>query len=247
MRPERPDARPRRGQRPPPRRPDPAARGLRLRRRRLGRQRRRARAALWPTRTWTAPSSTCGCRRRSPTRGCAPRSPSASARPGFPVLVLSQYVEQLYARELLASGEGAVGYLLKDRVSDVRQFVDGVRRVLDGGTVLDPEVVATVMARQRDEPLDRLTAARAGGPGADGRGTLQRRRSPPRSSSPRRPWPSTSTASSPSWTCPSTSRSTGGCRRCWRTSVCDAAARDVRRCGRPRGRRRPARARAGSR
>jgi DNA-binding NarL/FixJ family response regulator len=79
-------------------------------------------------------------------------------RPGFPVLVLSQYVERLYARELLASGQGAVGYLLKDRVSDVRQFVDGVRRVLDGGTVLDPEVVATVMARQRDEPLDRLTA-----------------------------------------------------------------------------------------
>jgi DNA-binding NarL/FixJ family response regulator len=79
-------------------------------------------------------------------------------RPGFPVLVLSQYVEQLYARELLASGEGAIGYLLKDRVSDVRQFVDGVRRVLDGGTVLDPEVVATVMARRRDEPLDRLTA-----------------------------------------------------------------------------------------
>jgi DNA-binding NarL/FixJ family response regulator len=79
-------------------------------------------------------------------------------RPGFPVLVLSQYVEQLYARELLASGDGAIGYLLKDRVSDVRQFVDGVRRVLDGGTVLDPEVVATVMARRRDEPLDRLTA-----------------------------------------------------------------------------------------
>ncbi len=78
-------------------------------------------------------------------------------RPGFPVLVLSQYVEQLYARELLASGEGAVGYLLKDRVSDVRQFVDGVRTVLAGGTVLDPEVVAAVMARQRSEPLDRLT------------------------------------------------------------------------------------------
>jgi DNA-binding NarL/FixJ family response regulator len=81
-----------------------------------------------------------------------------SRTPGLPVLVLSQYVEQLYARELLASGEGAVGYLLKDRVSDVRQFIDGVHRVLEGGTVLDPEVVATVMARQRDEPLDRLTA-----------------------------------------------------------------------------------------
>ena len=79
------------------------------------------------------------------------------ARPGFPVMVLSQYVEQLYARELLASGEGAVGYLLKDRVSDVAEFVDGVRRVAAGGTVLDPEVVATVMARQREEPRDRLS------------------------------------------------------------------------------------------
>ena len=79
------------------------------------------------------------------------------ARPGFPVMVLSQYVEQLYARELLASGVGAVGYLLKDRVSDVAEFVDGVRRVAAGGTVLDPEVVATVMAKHREEPLDRLT------------------------------------------------------------------------------------------
>ncbi len=79
-------------------------------------------------------------------------------RPGFPVMVLSQYVEQLYARELLASGEGAVGYLLKNRVSDVAEFVDGLRRVVAGGTVLDPEVVATVMARRRDEPLDRLSA-----------------------------------------------------------------------------------------
>ncbi|MCB0894486.1 MAG: response regulator transcription factor [Nocardioides sp.] len=80
-----------------------------------------------------------------------------AARPGFPVMVLSQYVEQLYARELLASGEGAVGYLLKDRVSDVAEFVDGVRRVAAGGTVLDPEVVAAVMARHRDEPVDRLS------------------------------------------------------------------------------------------
>lgn len=78
-------------------------------------------------------------------------------RPGFPVLVLSQYVEQLYARELLASGEGAVGYLLKDRVADVRDFLDAVRRVLAGGTVLDPEVVAAIMARSHDEPLERLT------------------------------------------------------------------------------------------
>jgi DNA-binding NarL/FixJ family response regulator len=80
-----------------------------------------------------------------------------AARPGFPVMVLSQYVEHLYARELLASGEGAVGYLLKDRVADVAEFVDGVRRVVAGATVLDPEVVATIMARRRTEPLDRLS------------------------------------------------------------------------------------------
>lgn len=78
-------------------------------------------------------------------------------RPGFPVLVLSQYVEQLYARELLASGDGAVGYLLKDRVSDVSEFLDGVRRVLDGGTVIDPEVIATIMARRPEDPVERLT------------------------------------------------------------------------------------------
>ncbi|KHL18577.1 DNA-binding NarL/FixJ family response regulator [Mumia flava] len=80
------------------------------------------------------------------------------ARPGLPVLVLSQYVEQLYARELLASGDGAVGYLLKDRVADVERFVDAVRQVAAGGTVLDPEVVARLMSRaQPGGPVDRLT------------------------------------------------------------------------------------------
>ncbi|MGY2875396.1 DNA-binding NarL/FixJ family response regulator [Marmoricola sp. URHA0025 HA25] len=83
---------------------------------------------------------------------------SRARRPGFPVMVLSQYVEHLYARELLASGEGAIGYLLKDRVSDVADFVDGVRRVIAGGTVIDPEVIASIMARRQEEPLDRLTA-----------------------------------------------------------------------------------------
>ncbi len=79
-------------------------------------------------------------------------------RPGFPVLVLSQYVEQLYARELLGSGDGAVGYLLKDRVADVATFVDAVRTVAGGGTVLDPEVVSTLIARaQPDSPIARLT------------------------------------------------------------------------------------------
>ena len=62
------------------------------------------------------------------------------------MLVLSQYVEPLYARDLLASGEGAVGYLLKDRVADVDGFVDAVRQVAAGGTVLDPEVVAALVS-----------------------------------------------------------------------------------------------------
>ncbi|MFJ7068519.1 response regulator [Streptomyces sp. NPDC101115] len=68
-------------------------------------------------------------------------------RPGLPVLILSQYVEQLYAQELLAGGEGAVGYLLKDRVTHTAQFVDAVRTVAAGGTVLDPQVVARLLAR----------------------------------------------------------------------------------------------------
>ncbi|MFG2116078.1 response regulator [Streptomyces sp. NPDC048718] len=68
-------------------------------------------------------------------------------RPGLPVLILSQYVDQLYAQELLAGGEGAVGYLLKDRVTRTDQFVDAVRTVAAGGTVLDPQVVARLLAR----------------------------------------------------------------------------------------------------
>ena len=69
------------------------------------------------------------------------------AVPGLPVLVLSQYVEQLYARELLAGGTGGIGYLLKDRVFDSAQFVDAVRRVAAGGTAMDPEVIARLLAR----------------------------------------------------------------------------------------------------
>ena len=78
--------------------------------------------------------------------------------PGLPVLVLSQYVEQLYARELLSDRAGAVGYLLKDRVSDVGRFVDSVRRVAGGGTAMDPEVIAELLAsRSRNSPLASLT------------------------------------------------------------------------------------------
>jgi DNA-binding NarL/FixJ family response regulator len=65
--------------------------------------------------------------------------------PGLPVLILSQYVERLYARELLSDRAGGVGYLLKDRVSEVRQFVDVVRQVASGGTVMDPEMVAQLL------------------------------------------------------------------------------------------------------
>jgi DNA-binding NarL/FixJ family response regulator len=78
--------------------------------------------------------------------------------PGLPILVLSQYVEQLYARELLADGAGAVGYLLKDRVFDGAQFADAVKRVADGGTAMDPEVIARLLARNaKEEPLARLS------------------------------------------------------------------------------------------
>lgn len=78
-------------------------------------------------------------------------------RPGLPVLVLSQYVQRAYAAELLDSGDGTgVGYLLKDRVGQVEQFVDALREVAAGGTVVDPEVVRQLLRRRRD-PLARLT------------------------------------------------------------------------------------------
>lgn len=78
--------------------------------------------------------------------------------PGSPVLVLSQYVEGQYATELLADRAGGVGYLLKDRVADIREFVDALRRVARGGTALDPEVVAQLMVpRQVEDRLRELT------------------------------------------------------------------------------------------
>ncbi|MFI1281022.1 response regulator [Streptomyces sp. NPDC020858] len=69
------------------------------------------------------------------------------SRPALPVLVLSQYVDQLYAHELLAGGQGAIGYLLKDRITHTTQFVDAVRTVAAGGTVMDPQVIARLLAR----------------------------------------------------------------------------------------------------
>ncbi|GLY05982.1 MULTISPECIES: response regulator transcription factor [Actinoplanes] len=81
-----------------------------------------------------------------------------AAVPGTPILVLSQYVEVSYAADLLADRRGAIGYLLKDRVAMVADFLDGLHRVAEGGTVLDPEVVGQLLVRRRrDDPLRGLT------------------------------------------------------------------------------------------
>lgn len=78
--------------------------------------------------------------------------------PGLPIMILSQYVEQMYARELVADGHGGIGYLLKDRVSDVDAFLEAVRRVAGGGTALDPTVISRLMSsNERMLPLDRLS------------------------------------------------------------------------------------------
>jgi DNA-binding NarL/FixJ family response regulator len=78
--------------------------------------------------------------------------------PGVGVLVLSQYIEPAYAMELLADSAEGVGYLLKDRVSDVNEFADAVRRVADGGSALDPAIVSQLVGRRRrDDPLGELT------------------------------------------------------------------------------------------
>lgn len=78
--------------------------------------------------------------------------------PATGILILSQYVEEHYAVDLLSAGTEGVGYLLKDRVAEVGVFVDAVRRVAEGGSVLDPEVVAQMLGRRREQgPLDTLT------------------------------------------------------------------------------------------
>lgn len=81
-----------------------------------------------------------------------------SAHPGVGVLVLSQFLEDRYAYDLVADGAQGVGYLLKEKVGDLRVFTDAVRRVADGGSALDPDVVARLVGRRRrSSPLDRLT------------------------------------------------------------------------------------------
>lgn len=85
-----------------------------------------------------------------------------SANPALPVLVLSQYVEERYASDLIAGRGGALGYLLKDRVADVSEFLETVEQIAAGGTVFDPEVVAQLLGRRaRDERMQRLTAREA--------------------------------------------------------------------------------------
>src|ERR1700732_1005521 len=77
--------------------------------------------------------------------------------PDIAILVLSQYVEERYAADLLSANTRGVGYLLKDRVADVAEFLDALRRVAAGGTALDPEVVAQLLVRRGGDPLDDLT------------------------------------------------------------------------------------------
>ncbi|TYK46259.1 response regulator [Actinomadura decatromicini] len=77
--------------------------------------------------------------------------------PEVAVLLLSQYVEERYAADLLSTSTSGIGYLLKDRVADVSVFLDALRRVASGGTALDPEVVAQLLLRRHRDPLDRLT------------------------------------------------------------------------------------------
>ncbi|MEW2402758.1 response regulator transcription factor [Streptomyces sp. NPDC046862] len=94
---------------------------------------------------------------RAAVRLRTPAASAVAARPALPVLVLSQYVQRAYAAELLDSGDGTgVGYLLKDRVGQVEEFVDALGEVASGGTVVDPEVVRQMLRRRRD-PLARLT------------------------------------------------------------------------------------------
>lgn len=81
-----------------------------------------------------------------------------SSWPETAVLLLSQYVEEQYAADLLTTNTASIGYLLKDRVADVEEFIEALNRVAGGGTALDPEVVSQLLLRRRDDPLDVLTS-----------------------------------------------------------------------------------------
>ena len=132
--------------------------------------------------------------------------------PETSVLVLSQYVEESYALELVGDAAGGVGYLLKDRVADVERFVDAVKRVAEGGSALDPEVVPQLVGRAPPRgPARRSSPARARGARADGRGPLQHCDRRSRWWSPSAPSRSTSRRSSASSGCRPRPRTTGAC------------------------------------
>ena len=177
-----------------------AAQGVRVHHHRAGRGRRRAdRRGRRSTRR-TSWSTTSGCPRRTPTRGCRRRTRSAQRHPEVGVLLLSQYVETDFAVELVSAGAARLGYLLKDRVANIQEFTDAVRRVGAGGSVIDPEVVARLVGpRASGEPARRPHRTGARGARPDGRGPVQpgdlRRRSRSRPS----PSRATSATSSPSW------------------------------------------------
>ena len=119
---------------------------------------RRRCSRLSPASAPTSRSSTSACLPTSATRAYGRRSSSAAPRPETGILMVSQYVEPTYATELSSDGRGGIGYLLKDRIMDVADFLDAVQRVAQGGTALDPEVVAQLVSRGGDEdPLSELT------------------------------------------------------------------------------------------
>lgn len=133
--------------------------------------------------------------------------------PGLPVLVLSQYVEESYAAELLAGGASGLGYLLKDRVGRVDEFLDALERVAAGGTALDPEVVTELLTRRPDSPWTPSLRANARCWPSWPRGTTTRP-SPGPSSSPNAPSTSTSGTSSSSSACRRVTAGIAGCSRC---------------------------------
>ena len=114
------------------------------------------RALVTTARTWRW--WTCGCRLPSPTRDCGPRSRRAPSCPACPCSSCPSTSSSSTRESCSSAGTGGLGYLLKDRVSDVLRFIEAVRTVAGGGTAMDPEVVSQLLARHdRDEQLGRLT------------------------------------------------------------------------------------------
>ena len=104
----------------------------------------------------TSSSPMSACRRTTPTTASAPRARSARS-PGTAVIVLSQYVMERAAVDLVGEDASGVGYLLKDRVADFDAFIDALNRVADGGSALDPDVISRMLGRRDTDVLDRLT------------------------------------------------------------------------------------------